>query len=118
MIYWGRRIGQGGRGDDLISQCPRVPRDEGQGLVGADYGDGTVGEAMQIDPQAKDVQTARATEIQEYESFEAAWEEVKGDNTKTSFFYDEDTGAKKPFYQEWEASQVKSTTQLSSVTLY
>ena len=93
--------------------------DEGQGLVGDDYGAGTVGEAMQIDPQAKDVQVSRSpmTELQQYESFEAAWAEVKGDNTKTTFFYDEATGVKKPFYQEWEASQLKSTTQLSSLAL-
>ena len=86
-------------------------------MAGDDYGEGTVGEAMQIDPQAKDVQTARRTELVEYESFEAAWDAVKDSNGKTNFFYDETTGAKKPFYQEWEVRQAKRTTQLSSLTL-
>ena len=87
-----------------------MSQDFDEGLGRFDESDVTVGEAMQIDPQAKDVQTARMTELEEYESFEAAWDEVKGSNSKTNFFYDQDTGAKKPFYQEWEASQVKPRT--------
>ena len=91
-----------------------LSQDFDEGLGRFDESDVTVGEAMQIDPQAKDVQTARFTELQTYESFEAAWEEVKGSNSKTNFFYDETTGAKKPFYQEWQAAGWTSAVMTST----
>ena len=100
----------------LPTPCRSLSQDFDEGMGRFDESDVSIGEAMQIDPQAKDVQTARQTELQEYESFEAAWDEVKGSNSKTTFFYDQDTGAKKAFYQEWEASQLKSTTELFSLT--
>ena len=69
---------------------------------------------MQIDPQAKDVQTAHVTELVQYDSWDDVWNQAE--RGSRGFFYNEQTGQPKPFYQEWQASGW--TTKITMATTY